>query len=81
MQQPAPLQPGPLPPADIPAALAAGGPLTINQAGAAGVASRPASIRRNGGLVPPADITAGRTGQVQAIPLREKNLLEKLFGG
>ena len=74
-------QPGPLPPADIPAAMAASGPLTINQAGAAGAAQRPASIRRSSGPVPPADIPAGRAGQAQAVPQREKNLLEKLFGG
>ena len=69
------LQPAPLmPPAEIPSP--AGAPLTINSAGAA--MQRPPSIRR--GPVPPLDVPA-RSGQSQAIPQREKNLFEKLFGG
>ena len=71
-----------LPPADSNAP--AGAPLTINQAGQAIASQRPASIRRDVrpvGPVPPADIPKAKTGQAQVIPQREKNLLEKLFGG
>ena len=70
------------PPAGI--AAPAGAPLTINQAGQAIASQRPPSIRRDprpAGLVPPADIPKARSGQAQVIPQREKNLLEKLFGG
>ena len=70
--------------APVDANATAGTPLTINQAGQAIASQRPASIRRDprpAGLVPPADIPKARTGQAQVIPQREKNLLEKLFGG
>ena len=82
-------QPAPVPPADIPALLSSnnaapanGAPLTINQAGAA--IQRPASIRRGPvvpGLIPPGDIPLARPAQAQAVPQREKTLLEKLLGG
>ena len=60
-----------------------GAPMTINQAAQQAANARPASIRREGNrAVPPADIPALLASQpARPIPQREKNLLEKLFGG